>query len=144
MAFTLAALDAIGFGAQVYGAFSKDAAYHSEAGLTAAQGVLSYNEAVENANIIRNQGKEFASKQEMQFIAAGVIYGGSDLVTTTQTKMFAEQKAQSVEARGRAIETLDYQKAQIENNEGTASLIGGLASSIPDLVKFGAASGLFK
>lgn len=129
MAFPMLAFAAISAGANIYSGFQKKKALESEGELVAKQGELMYQESLKEAEMIRREGEIFAQKQSLQYIASGVVLGGSALITLKQTRMFAEEQASATERRGKAGMELSYAKRDIAKKEGTASIIGGFGNA---------------
>lgn len=125
MAFPMLALAAISFGAKAYEGYSKNKSLRDEGAAVAEQGKIIYAEALRDADLVRQEGEIFAQKQSLQYIGSGVILGGSALITLKQTELYANEKANSIEARGLATKNLADQKNNIAKREGTASLISG-------------------
>lgn len=125
MAFPILALAAVSFTANAYAGYSKNKSLREEGALIAEQGRINYTEAKRDAELVRREGEIFSQKQSLQYIGSGVILGGSALITLKQTRMYAEEKARSIERRGAAIQDLAFKKEAIMKKEGTSSLIGG-------------------
>jgi hypothetical protein len=121
---TLQAAGSIFSGVSAYGA-SRQAAEQLK-----AQGAVSFAESIRSANIIREEGAKFAAKQSLQYIGAGVQLVGTPLITTAQTKKYAETEARAVERRGRNLRSLADSQAQAKKDEGRAALIGGIVNTV--------------
>lgn len=126
MAFPILAFSAISAGLGVFSANSKKNSSNKEAALILDAANTQYVESLRDAELIKYNGNIFAQKQEMQYIGAGVILGGSALITLEQTRRFAAEEANAVVRRGAAGVKLAKQKQEIVGNEGNASLIGSL------------------
>jgi len=138
MAFPMLAFAAISLGSKLYSGYSKNKSLREEGAAVAQQGEEIYAESLREADMIRREGDIFSQKQSMQYIGAGVVLGGSSLITLKQTKMFAEEKASSVVRRGEATRDLGYAKEKIAKREGTASIIGGFGDAAVSMLSRGA------
>lgn len=98
------------------------------------QGRLSLGEALRDASIIREEGREFAASQSLQFIGAGVELAGSALITLRDTKEIAEAEAIATEAKGAARADLAFKQADISRAGGRADLISGIIGGVATLV----------
>lgn len=129
MAFPMLAFAAISAGASIYSGFQKKGALQAEGAAIAKEGETIYQESLKEAETIRREGEIFAQKQSLQYIASGVVLGGSALITLKQTKMFAEESASATERRGKAARDLGYEKQKIAGREGNASIISGFGNA---------------
>lgn len=137
MAFPLLAFAAVSMLANTYSANSTRKSNNKEAALIVEQGKTQYVESLRDAELIRYNGRIFAQKQEMQYIASGVILGGSALITLEQTRRFANEEANAVERRGAAGLKLAQDKQEIVRNEGNASVIGSLITGTSSVLSVG-------
>lgn len=106
---------------------------HKQAKLFEEEGMLALDEAFRNASIIREDGRDFAASQSLQFIGAGVHLAGSALITMEQTIKYSEAEARATIKRGQAQASLAKKQADIRRSEGRAALIGsiiGVGSSL--------------
>jgi len=90
------------------------------------QGQIALDEAFRDASIIREEGRNFAATQSLQYIGAGVELVGSALITMEQTRKYAESEAMATEQRGGAQANLANRKASVTRSQGRAALIGSI------------------
>ena len=90
------------------------------------QGLLAMKEAFRDASITREEGRNFAATQSLQFIGAGVELVGSALITIAQTTKYADTEARATESQGRAKATLAERQADVKRSEGRAALVGSI------------------
>lgn len=117
-------------GGSIYAGIS---AYNSAKGLASdlrAQGEIVFSEAIRTANIIIEEGNNFAAAQSLQYIGSGVQIAGSALVTLEQTRKYAATEAAAVRNRGAATKALAEKTASRKESEGRASLISGILSGV--------------
>jgi hypothetical protein len=114
----------------IYGGVSNYIASQTVARSIREQGAITEAEAFRTADIIREEGVKFAAKQSLQYIGSGVQMVGSALITTAQTKKYAQTEALAAEDRGRAIRHLSEQQAEAKESEGRAALIGGIIQGV--------------
>ena len=93
------------------------------------QGQMALQEAFRSASIVREEGRDFAATQSLQFIGSGVELAGSALITIAQTKKYADTEAQALEAQGEAVAAYASRRAAVAKSEGRASLIGSIFSA---------------
>jgi len=137
MAWPLIAFAVASAASKVYSANSARKSAKAEAAAYVEQGRIQYVESLRDAELIRYNGKIFAQKQEMQYIASGVILGGSALITLEQTRRFANEEASAVERRGAAGLRLAEKKQSITEREGNASVIGSLITGTTSVLATG-------
>ncbi|MCK4578002.1 MAG: hypothetical protein KAU50_04385 [Candidatus Marinimicrobia bacterium] len=94
------------------------------------QGALVLNEALRDASITREEGRNFAANQSLQYIGAGVELVGSALITMAQTRKYAETEAAAMISKGRAGAAFARKQAGIKRAGGRAALIGGVVTGV--------------
>ena len=119
-------LSAIG---SIYSGVTSMNAANAQAEDMEAQGLTLLNESMRDAAIIREEGRNFAANQTLQFIGAGVQIMGSALITPLQTMKYAEAEAQATESSGMAKYNLASKSAKTTRSEGRASLVGGILNA---------------
>lgn len=102
---------------------------------TEQQGLLVLTEALRDASIIREEGRNFMATQSLQFIGAGVELVGSALITMKQTLKYAEAEAKATEAKGLARAELAYTEADVTRAKGRAGLVGGILGAASSFIK---------
>lgn len=93
------------------------------------QGRIALDESLRDASIIREEGRNFAASQSLQFIGSGVHLVGSALITMEQTIKYAEAEAKATEAKGVAKANLAQDQADVKRSEGRAALVGGIINA---------------
>ncbi len=121
----------------IFGGISKYGAAMDQAEEVKYQGELALTEAFREASIIREEGRNFAASQSLQFIGSGVELVGSALITITQTIKYAETEAEAVETRGKAQIRSMYKQADVIESEGRAGLVGGIIKGITSFATVG-------
>jgi len=99
-----------------------------------AQGDIIFNESIRTAKIIEEEGYKFAARQSLQYIGSGVQIAGSALITIAQTQKYAKTEAEAVRAGGRAKRDLTYSSASRTENQGRASLVGGIIGGTANIL----------
>ncbi len=141
MAAPLLIFAALSAAANIYSANSNRKSLKKEAAAYVEQANTQYVESLRDAELIRYKGNIFAQRQEMQYIASGVILGGSALITLEQTRRFANEEASAEVRRGAAGVRLAKQKQQIVTDEGNASVIGSLITGTSSVLSVGYGGG---
>ena len=90
------------------------------------QGLLTLKEAFRDASITREEGRDFAATQSLQFIGSGVELAGSALITIAQTIKYSDTEAAAGESRGQAKADLAKRQAKVKRSEGRAALVGSI------------------
>ena len=141
MGIVAIATTAIGAGLSIYQGIQQNAASRAQAQTTRSYSDMQQFEANREAQRIEEDGNRFAQKQKLMYIGSGVEYGGSAVVTITQTKKWAAAEASAKRARGAALSTYGYQTARIQEGQGRAALVGGFASAAGKIYSYGDAKG---
>lgn len=137
MAAPLVFFAALSAGANIYSAYSNKKSANKEAAAYVEQAKIQYVESLRDAELIKYKGEIFAQRQSLQYIASGVILGGSALITLEQTRRFANEEANATARRGAAGLRLAYEKEQITQNQGNASVIGSLITGVTSVLSTG-------
>ena len=132
-------LAAIGLALQVGGSIFKGYSGYTEALNKRDQvlfdGRMAQAESRRTASMIEEEGKTFAEKQSLQYIASGVELGGSALITLAQTKSYAKAEANAVRVRGDNENARAGIEAKNLKKQATASLISGFLGAGSSIAK---------
>jgi len=125
------AFTVISVGAKITAGIQENNAAKAEAKLLEAQGVLTQEEAVAEANRVANDRRKFRKKQKVAFLKNGITLAGSPLLVIEETRRESQMEVDAIVRRGRAQASLAFQQAAITRGGGRAALVSGI---------FGAAS----
>lgn len=145
MAALPAVLAVAGAGASIYGGISAYQSGQATAKLQREQGDLAASNANANAQIQADNVRKTAARQKMDFLANGIDFSGSAVLTTQDTLNQGQKYVNAVNAQGAAQQKLDYENANVSSNQGRAALISGFGHAAVgtfSAYKLGAFNGL--
>lgn len=131
----------VGAGLSIYQGVQQRASFRAQAETTRSYGEMQQFEANRDALRIEDDGNRFAQKQKLMYIGSGVEYGGSAIVTISQTKKWAAEEAKAKRARGAALRDYSNITARIQEGRGRAALVGGFAAAGRKIYSFADALG---
>lgn len=137
MAALPAVLAVAAAGASIYGGVAANSAAGQEAKLQKEQGMLQQQNALQNAQIHADEVRKFAAKQKLQFIANGVDFSGSAILTSQDTLDKGQKEVDAMTSQGNAYANLAYKEAGITQAKGRAALIGGFGNAAGTLATAG-------
>lgn len=139
MAQLMVPLMVISAGTAIAGGLSKRAAANKEAQALEGQANLAQQEAESDARIHATQVRKFAANQKSAYLKNGVTLDGSPLLVLEDTRQVGQEEVNSMMRSGAAKAQLLRDRAQIQRNEGRASLIGGFGDAASTIFTYGAA-----
>lgn len=145
MAAVPAILAVASAGATIYGGISAYQQGNASAKALREQGDLNAQTAAENAQIEADNVRKTAARQKLDFLANGIDFSGSAVLTSQDTLDRGQKYVNSIANRGSAQAKLDYENATVESNKGRAALIGSFGSAgsgLYDSYKKGAFNGI--
>ncbi len=133
MAWPLIVMGVLSAASSVMGGASKKKAAEEEAGFLREEGSILYGEALRDASLVRKEGEIFAQNQSMEYIASGVVLGGSALVTLRETRRKAKEEADAIEKRGESHLTLATGRADQLDDQGRSNMIQGIIGGVSSI-----------
>lgn len=129
MAALPAVLAVAGAGASIYGGISAYQSGQQQGKLMRQQGDLLAQNAAANAQIQADSVRKTAARQKLEFLANGIDFSGSAVLTTQDTLDKGQKYVNSVMDQGTAQQKLAYGNATVEENKGRAALIGSFGTA---------------
>jgi hypothetical protein len=128
-------------GLQIYSGVQANKMAKKQASLIEQQGALQKEEALQEAAMIRDEGKRFRQEQLMQYVSSGVEIQGTPLVVMAETAKMADVQAKAVEKRGYAMADLANANAKITRSQGKAEMIASFGKAVSSGVSTYASAG---
>ncbi len=135
MAAIPAVLAVAGAGASIYSGIAGQQAANQSAKLQREQADLSQKNNLANAQIQADNTRRLAARQKLDFLANGLDFTGSAVLTTEDTLNRGQKYVDAITRQGNAQAKLDYMNADVTESKGRASLIGGFGDAATDLYK---------
>lgn len=129
MAALPAVLAVASAGASIYGGISAYNSSKSQAKLMREQGGLAQQNALDTAQVQADQTRKTAARQKLDFLANGIDFSGSAVLTSQDTLAQGQKYVDSIVRQGNAQGKLAYANASAEEAKGRAALIGSFGSA---------------